>query len=139
VRYKFYAFRWDYSYAPQMHNKFMLIDGDELWTGSYNLSDNAEHNTFENMMQLRGLAYAGLITAYRDQFLTLWNTRRDDGSLADLQNEIATAANIPLVFDAIALDHAEVTALKQLIVDNCPAVYSDPYKDAPASHQYCPR
>ena len=38
----------------QMHHKYMVIDGDELWTGSFNLSDNAEHNTMENMLDFRG-------------------------------------------------------------------------------------
>ena len=54
VRYKYYAYRWDYTYAPQMHHKFMAVDGTTLYSGSYNLSDNAEHDTFENMMVLEG-------------------------------------------------------------------------------------
>lgn len=139
VAYKYYAFRWDYSYALQMHHKLMIIDGDELWTGSYNLSDNAEHNTFENMMVLRGLPFATLIKAYVDNFETLWNTARDDGTYEALLNEVNTASVIPLVFDPMALDHAQVTALKNAIKSNCPAVWSAPYKAEPAKHQYCPR
>ena len=49
LRFKYYAFRWDYSYAKQMHHKYMVIDDEIVATGSYNLSDNAEHNTFENV------------------------------------------------------------------------------------------
>jgi phosphatidylserine/phosphatidylglycerophosphate/cardiolipin synthase-like enzyme len=50
VRYKSYAYRWDATYAVQMHNKYMIVDGDELFTGSYNWSMNAEHGTFENVL-----------------------------------------------------------------------------------------
>lgn len=136
VRYKFYAFRWDYSYAPQMHNKLMIIDGDELWTGSYNLSDNAEHNTFENMVVLKGLPHAAVIAAYEAHFLDLWATRRD-GTYEALLDTVSTAPTIPIVFPAMALDHAEVTALKAAIVARCPAVYSDAFKSDPAGHQSC--
>lgn len=137
VRYKYYAFRWDYTYADQMHHKLMIVDGDELWTGSYNQSDNAEHNTFENMMVFRGLPFGKLIGAYRDNFETLWNTERDTSTYADLLDTVATASTIPLVFEPMALDHAEIATLKDLIVDNCPDVYSDPFKDDPASHKVC--
>ncbi|MEZ4440041.1 MAG: phospholipase D-like domain-containing protein [Polyangiaceae bacterium] len=136
VRYKYYAFRWDYSYADQMHNKLMLIDGDELWTGSYNLSDNAEHNTFENLAVLRGLPYANLIADYQARFEALWDTNRD-GSYDDLMNEVATASVIPIVFTPMALSWTEVTDLKDAIVSRCPDVYSDPFKDDPAGHQTC--
>lgn len=137
VRYKYYAFRWDYTYADQMHHKLMIVDGDELWTGSYNQSDNAEHNTFENMMVFRGLPFGNLIGAYRDNFESIWNMERDTSTYADLLDTVANASTIPLVFEPMALDHAEIEALKDLIVDNCPDVYSDPFKDYPASHTVC--
>jgi len=136
VRYKFYAFRWDYTYALQMHNKFLLIDGDELWTGSYNLSDNAEHNTFENMVQLRGLPHAQTIASYQERFLALWDTHRD-GTYEALVTSVQNDPVIDLVFEPMALDHAEVDALKDAIVDACPDVYSTAFKSNPAAHQTC--
>ncbi|MFT7622110.1 MAG: phosphatidylserine/phosphatidylglycerophosphate/cardiolipin synthase-like enzyme [Myxococcota bacterium] len=138
VRYKYYAYRWHYAYSPQMHNKFLIIDQDTLWTGSYNLSDNAEHNTFENMAVLSGERFANVIAAYSARFETLWNTRRD-GTLGELIDTVNTADSIPLVFDAMALDHAQVTQLKQAIRTNCPDVFSDEYRDEPTEHLECPR
>src|SRR5690606_19134360 len=76
VRYKYYAYRWHASYAEQMHHKYMLVDDDELWTGSYNLSANAEHNTFENMLVFRGPDHAELIAAFAANFEALWDTGR---------------------------------------------------------------
>ena len=136
VRYKYYAFRWDYSYALQMHNKFILIDGDELWTGSYNLSDNAEHNTFENMVVLRGLLHGETIATYQQKFVELWDTNRD-GTYEALITSVQNDAVIDLVFEPMALTHSEVDALKDAIVAACPDVYSQAFKDNPAAHQTC--
>ena len=136
VRMKYYAFRWDYSYAAQMHNKLMIIDGDELWTGSYNLSDNAEHNTFENMLVFRGAPYAGLIDSYATKFSALWDTRRD-GTYDALIDEINYDNVIPLVFDAMALTKEEIKDLKSTISSNCPDVWSAAFKDSPSTHKVC--
>lgn len=139
VRYKYYAYRWHYSYAEQMHHKYMIIDGDELWTGSYNLSDNAEHNTFENVLVFRGPEFAPLVASYADNFERLWNTGRSEGLLADLSAEISTADVIPIVFDPMALTWQEVTDLKELIRDNCDDINSDPFRDEPENHRVCYR
>lgn len=139
VRYKWYSHRWHYTYAAQMHQKYILIDGDELWTGSYNLSDNAEHNTFENMLVFQGDAYADLVASYEDNFATMWETGRAQDLLADVRDDIANNDIIPLVFDSMALDHEEVRQLKSLIVANCPAVNSDDFRRNPEDHLICER
>ena len=137
VRYKYYAYRWHYTYANQMHHKLMIIDGDELWTGSYNLSDNAEHNTFENMIVLRGLPFAALIAEYENNFLSMWDTSRDDGTYDALVDTVQTASTIPIVFDAMALTHSEITTLKGIIRDNCPDVNSESFRSEPENHTVC--
>ena len=137
VRYKWYAYRWHFTYAEQMHHKYMIIDGDELWTGSYNLSDNAEHNTLENMFVFDGPAHAELVATYEANFEQMWNTGRDEGLLDALIEEIETADIIPLVFESMALEHEEVRSLKALIVDRCPQVNSQAFRTDPAGHQVC--
>jgi phosphatidylserine/phosphatidylglycerophosphate/cardiolipin synthase-like enzyme len=139
LRFKYYAYRWDYSYAPQMHNKFFIIDGETLLTGSYNLSDNAEGGTFENMAILRAPQYGALIAAFEARFLDLWDTRASGQELADLRDEIATDSTIPLTFKAMALTWQEVTELKSLIRSNCSLVDSDSYRKHPEVHTTCPR
>jgi len=137
VRYKYYAYRWHASYAQQMHHKYMVIDGDELWTGSYNLSSNAEHNTFENMLVFRGAGSAALVDRYEQNFAAIWDTGRDDGALAALHAEIAAGGAIPLVFPAMALTHPEVHDLKQQIRQACPAVDSPDFRARPQAHRRC--
>jgi phosphatidylserine/phosphatidylglycerophosphate/cardiolipin synthase-like enzyme len=100
VRYKYYAYRWDVTYAAQMHNKFLIVD-DALYTGSYNLSDNAEHNTFENMLVFRGPEFRELVGAYEDEFEAMWST--GEGKLDGLMETIRTETTIPIVFDAMSL------------------------------------
>ena len=139
VRFKYYAYRWDHSYAPQMHHKYMVIDGKDLYTGSYNLSDNAEHETFENMTLWKGAENAALVKSFETNFETIWKTGKDEGKLAALLQKVATAPTIPIVFDPMALTHAEITDLKSKIRTACPAVDSTAFRQAAASHLSCTR
>ncbi|MGE0548412.1 MAG: phospholipase D-like domain-containing protein [Kofleriaceae bacterium] len=139
VRFKSYAYRWDYTYAPQMHSKYMVIDGGELISGSYNLSMNAEQATFENALHLRGAANAALIARFEDNFATMWGTARSPDRLPPLRDAIANDQTIPLVFSSLALTWPEFDALRALIRDNCSAVDSAEYRMNPAAHRSCPR
>lgn len=139
VRYKYYSYRWDASYAVQMHHKYMIVDGDELWTGSYNLSDNAEHATFENMLHFSGSEFADLVASYESNFESMWETGRAEDLLGDLREQISTlpTASIPLLFAPMALTWDEVTALKSLIVKECTIVNSTDFRTNPAAHKTC--
>ena len=139
VRYKTYAYRWDYSYALQMHHKFIVIDRAELFTGSYNLSINAEQSTFENVVHLRGATYAPVVAAFVAEFERLWDTGRAPDLLPALRATISTAPTIPLVFDSMALTWDEVTDLRALTRTHCPAVDSAAFRDDPAAHRTCSR
>lgn len=134
VRYKYYAYRWDAGYAAQMHNKVFIID-DTLFSGSYNLSDNAEHATFENMFMFRGPEFRDLVKSYEDRFQTLWV--QGDGLLEPLRAKIDTDSTIPIVFPGMSLSWTEVRDLKSLIAKECPAVNSAPFRDDPVAHQVC--
>jgi len=134
VRYKYYAYRWDAGYAAQMHNKFFIVD-DALFSGSYNLSDNAEHATFENMFVFKGPEFRDLVKSYEDRFQTLWV--QGDGLLPGLSAKIDTDTTIPIVFPGMSLSWAQVRDLKSLIAKECPAVNSAPFREEPTAHQVC--
>lgn len=140
IRFKYYCYRWDYTYAPQMHNKYFVIDGAKLLSGSYNLSSNAELGSLENVVVLEGKDFAQLVQRYLADFDRLWNTDADGSALKDLEQKVKTASSIPLVFSPMALTHPQIKALKTLIAANCPAVDADAdYRANPAKHKYCPR
>ena len=138
VRYKYYAYRWHYSYAPQMHNKFLIIDQELLASGSYNLSDNAEHQTLENVAIYRASGFPDIVAAFEARFETLWTTGQADGLFASLIAEIEGATDeFPIVFDAMSLDWNEVTQLKKAIKTHCPTINSDDFRKNPQAHFVC--
>jgi hypothetical protein len=134
VRYKYYAYRWDASYAPQMHNKRLVVD-DELFTGSYNLSDNAEHATFENMLHFRGPEFEDLVEQFDAHFEVLW--KQGDGLLEGFRKQVEEQPTFPILFPAMSLSWQEVRDLKSLIAAECPAVNSAEYRANPTAHQSC--
>ena len=140
VRYKFYAYRWDYSYAVQMHHKFMIVDGRWLATGSYNLSDNAEHNTMENMIFLDGAAYPATVASYEQRFEQMWVTGESEGLYDSLMENVSNGTgSFPIVFESMALDWPQVDALKRAIRDACPNINTAPFRDNPTAHRFCNR
>lgn len=62
--------RLDGHYAI-MHNKFMVIDGNTVETGSFNYSDAAARKNAENALVLSGTP--DLATPYDREFERLWN------------------------------------------------------------------
>jgi len=53
-----------------MHNKFAIIDGKLVITGSYNWTANAERNNYENILFIRNSPK--LVKAYLNEFEGLW-------------------------------------------------------------------
>jgi phosphatidylserine/phosphatidylglycerophosphate/cardiolipin synthase-like enzyme len=139
VRFKAYSYRWNHAYAVQMHSKYMIIDRAELISGSYNLSMNAEHSTFENALHVSGAQFKPLVEAFEANFASMWETGRADDLLGALRDEVATASLIPLVFPSMALTWSELDQLRILIRQNCTLADSTDYRANPAAHKLCPR
>lgn len=134
-RFKYYAYRWHYSYAPQMHHKYMIIDGDRVISGSYNYSDNAEHNTLENIVIYDESGFPTVVQEFKANFVNVWDT--GDGLYDGLLNDIKTSDRVPLVFDAMAITMEQVRELKSAISSNCPEANSTVFRSNPQSHQTC--
>jgi len=134
VKYKYYAYRWDAGYAAQMHNKFLIID-KALYSGSYNLSDNAEHNTFENVLLFKGPEFEDLVEEFETKFQEL--REQGPGLLGPLRSKIDNDTTIPIVFPAMSLTWTEIKDLKALIAKECPAVNSAAFREDPVGHQMC--
>ena len=138
VRYKYYAYRWDFSYAPQMHHKYFIVDGTTVASGSYNLSDNAEHGTMENMVIYQGAGYPEVIQQFTANFNAIWNTGASDHLYDDLMTTVNNSQqNFPIVFAPMALTWEQVTALKTNMRSHCSAIDSDAYRSNAAMHRYC--
>ncbi|MEO7096316.1 MAG: phospholipase D-like domain-containing protein, partial [Polyangiales bacterium] len=139
VRFKSFAYRWDASYAAQMHSKYMVVDGKEIISGSFNLSMNSEQATFENALHLTGAQYAPVYAAFEQNFGKIFETGRAQNLLTELRTQISTAATIPLTFPAMSLTYSEFDQLRQLIRANCTVVDSPDYRSNAPGHKTCPR
>ncbi|HEU0033078.1 MAG TPA: phospholipase D-like domain-containing protein [Kofleriaceae bacterium] len=139
VRFKVYAYRWDATYAVQMHSKYMIIDGKELLSGSYNLSMNSEHGTFENAMHLSGPQFLPVVGKFEDNFAKMWETGRANDLLGALRTQITTATTFPIVFDSMALTWSEFDQLRVLFRANCSLIDSTDFRSNPGAHRTCTR
>ena len=140
LRFKWYAYKWHYKYAEQMHHKHFIIDGAVVVAGSYNLSDNAEHNTFENMVRLHGALYPGLVTSFEENFETLWVQGQNEGRYdAYLEEVLYGQEDLPIVVAPMAIDTDQVQVLKEAILDTCPMVTTEDFHQEPWKHTVCER
>ena len=140
LRFKWYAYKWHYKYAEQMHHKHFIIDGAVVVAGSYNLSDNAEHNTFENMVRLHGALYPGLVTSFEENFESLWVQGQNEGRYdAYLEEVLYGQEDLPIVVAPMAIDTDQVQVLKEAILDTCPMVTTEDFHQEPWKHTVCER
>ncbi|MEM9195185.1 MAG: phospholipase D-like domain-containing protein [Myxococcota bacterium] len=136
VRLKYYSYSWHYS-LPQMHHKYLIIDGD-LYTGSYNISFNAEFETLENVMVFDGDAYGDLVETYRQNFNRIFETGRADAH-PELLSQVNGDGDFPLVFDAMALTNEEIRSLKSAIYRSCNRSTLEAHRSDPVRNRMCYR
>jgi len=134
LRYKHYAYRWHYSYAVQMHHKYVVVDDSVVGTGSYNFSNNAEHDTLENFVIYEASRYPSLVAEFVANFDSIWDTGA--GAYTALISSIGDGP-VPLVYDSMALTWDEVTALKATIYANCPQINDEEFRTNPQAHLTC--
>ncbi|KYG64915.1 hypothetical protein AZI86_12000 [Bdellovibrio bacteriovorus] len=100
VRIKFYNLDINDFLKFQMHNKFMIVDGETLIAGSFNWSQSSEFNHIENIVILTGAKAQEVIPAYHQRFSGIWEMGRDQYAsvLADLEkNQPHQCALPPMV------------------------------------------
>ena len=141
LKFKYYSYRWDYTYADQMHHKYLVIDDDTVATGSYNFSANAEFATVENVAIYTAERYPALVSQFVGNFDSMWATGDSEGLYDSLLNDIdnGTDATFPIVFAPMALEYAQVESLKDAISANCPDINSDDFRENPGAHRTCSR
>jgi phosphatidylserine/phosphatidylglycerophosphate/cardiolipin synthase-like enzyme len=140
LRFKYYAYRWDYHYADQMHHKYLIVDGETVASGSYNISPNAEFDTFENVAIYDTSLYPELVQAFEANFEHIWRTGEADDAYTELMTRVLYGAgDVPLVFTPMALNWDQVTDLTHAIREVCPEVDSQEFRSNPQAHRYCDR
>jgi phosphatidylserine/phosphatidylglycerophosphate/cardiolipin synthase-like enzyme len=92
VRVKTYSLEPTPAYWLLNHHKVLLMDyrpgaellpSTRLLTGSYNLSETAEHNQFDNMLVFQGAENAGILAAFHQEIEHLWHWGRTSTDQVD--------------------------------------------------------
>lgn len=114
LRIKFYNLKLSDYLAYQMHNKFMIVDGETVQAGSFNWSDSSENNYLENIVVLSKAAAQEVLPAYQTEFAAIWDMGRNEyaPTLEALKQGQHPACEIP----QMVLTRAEISAL----LDNSP-------------------
>jgi len=77
-----------------MHNKFILIDGRILWTGSMNLTTN---DVFRNNNNVVVLDSPAAVAIYEREFEEMWSGQFGPGSPSNVNGQtVQTAAGLPI-------------------------------------------
>lgn len=119
VRIKSYALRWDFMKAPQMHHKYMIIDGKTVYTGSYNWSYNAEFESVENVWVLKEPEVVR-------EFVRNFEKVREYGAsdIPKLLKDFREAqGELPFHYTPVSLTYAEMDELRRIACQKCPDVF----------------
>ncbi|WP_413290119.1 phospholipase D-like domain-containing protein [Bdellovibrio sp. HCB337] len=97
LRIKFYNLNLSAYITYQMHNKFMIVDGQTLFTGSFNWSNSSENSHIENVLELNGALAQAVLPDYKKEFSDIWDMGRDQysGVLSSLKSGAHTQCAIP--------------------------------------------
>ncbi|MBI5366489.1 MAG: DUF1669 domain-containing protein [Planctomycetes bacterium] len=77
VRYKTYSLAFYHPETQLMHHKYMIVDGKDLVSGSYNWSDTAEQTNYENIIHFKGPDVKTKVRAFQKEFDKLWGMNRN--------------------------------------------------------------
>ncbi len=122
VRSKYFSYIFYYARDPQMHNKYLIIDGKDVWTGSYNYSISAEFKTLENLIHIPGREFPQLADSFTDNFKKMWDLNRSN--FYTHKRELKTRNRIPLHFSSMALDLDEIDELRSDLNKRVPGFFN---------------
>ncbi len=112
LRVKFYDLRpWNYL-LRQMHNKYMIVDGKMIYTGSFNWSPSSEFTYIENELLISGLQYPQVLQSYLSNFSMLWDMNRQ--MYAPLLAQLNEKQTVSCAIEPMSLTVSEIYALLKL-------------------------
>lgn len=117
LRVKFYNLRAGDYMTFQMHNKFLIVDGKTVASGSFNWSKSGETAHIENLIEMRDGFAKQVLPRFEDKFETLWNLGRDSfAAYQESLTEQSSQGQVPKCgFRPVALEYEEI---KKLLSEN---------------------
>ncbi|MES2964415.1 MAG: phospholipase D-like domain-containing protein, partial [Bdellovibrionota bacterium] len=116
LRIKFYSLRPSDYLVYQMHGKWMIVDRETVWTGSFNWSESSENSHIENAIEMKGARAREVLPTYEAKFEEIWNRGRQNlpGFQAELKTKRDKKETPTCGFSPISLSFAEVKSLLAL-------------------------
>jgi phosphatidylserine/phosphatidylglycerophosphate/cardiolipin synthase-like enzyme len=158
VRVKYYAHTPSPSRWLLNHHKYILIDytpsgkGTTLLAGSYNISRNAEHKQFDNMVMYAATKYKAVFKSFNNEFERLWSLNRDedDKPTQEALDAFLVPKNGAFLLHtkkAVALSFKEVKALRRAVGRVAKGIFSNYkkskdcllYRPATSAYVGCPK
>lgn len=140
IRVKFYSFAPSPKFWYLNHHKYFLIDFDEqdlqntiLISGSYNVSETAEHKQFDNMVTYKGNEFKEILVDFKKDFESLWSLNRDedDQPIEEVYNRLGSPYNDIFYIHStnpISLKWSEATEVKRRAVRAAPLLFKSIFK-----------
>jgi phosphatidylserine/phosphatidylglycerophosphate/cardiolipin synthase-like enzyme len=115
VRYKYFDLRSDQYLREQMHSKYMIIDGKEVLTGSFNWSISSEYNHIENLLRLNEDSHPGLVSEFEKDFSIIWDLNRDKylPTYDQIARDLETKGKTRCALEAMTLKAEEIDRLRR--------------------------
>lgn len=123
VLFKYYMVFWNFMDAPQMHHKYMIIDDQTVFAGSYNWSKNAEFRTFENVAITK---HPQTVKDYLRNFREIQNygLTKTKSLYQDLILEWKNKEDfISLLFEPMSLTVSQIDHLRLILKGKCSEVF----------------
>ncbi len=114
VRIKFYSFKFHHPKSKLMHHKMIIIDEKTLVIGSFNWSQTAEKENYENLLVFNREEHPALLDSYIGRFNELWNLNRD--KVSSFKESLTSRNKISLHFQPMTLSFAEIKELKSFAI-----------------------
>lgn len=113
IRLKFFSLKLSENIGQQMHNKYMLIDGRWILSGSFNWSNSSEWNHLENLVVVDGSQHREVLGQFQENFRYVWNMNRDQSR--ELLQTSKGCGLVPSVLTFQEIDRLRQTADSQNI------------------------
>lgn len=94
IRLKFFSLNLTENIAQQMHNKYMIIDGRWILSGSFNWSNSSEWQHIENIVVIDGAVHRKALVRFQSNYHYLWNMNRSTGFGSILTTSCRVAATV---------------------------------------------
>ncbi len=101
LRLKFFNLNLAENIGQQMHNKYVIIDGRWVLTGSFNWSNSSEWQHLENIVVIDGNAHTDALQKFRNNFYRIWNMNRSKASLILQETKSCSIKPTSLTFQEI--------------------------------------